>query len=240
MRHNALANTTVGYLVTSRRVSDLNFVGTATVNGDTIEHELTLGARPHNAFDVGRNADGDLVWISLQSAAQEESSSQLSLSSGLKTFEWNPEGDVDVVDEPKPPPKKLVTLLNANRRTVMFALGVVCVLVVVGVSIPAANNTTVSAVAPTAQPTSSPQEIREPHDPEGAAINFVLTGQVSGISVPAGVNPSDFSATVVSQSGEIVLVDVQLQTEAGLTTFATLLLQKSGTAWRIREVFDPR
>jgi hypothetical protein len=48
------------------------------------------------------------------------------------------------------------------------------------------------------------------------------------------------SALVVSSSGEIVLIDVQADLPEGLTTFATLLLQKSGTAWRIREVFDPR
>jgi hypothetical protein len=45
---------------------------------------------------------------------------------------------------------------------------------------------------------------------------------------------------VTSRSGDIVLVDVYASKPSGQKTFATVLLQKSGTQWRMREVFDAR
>lgn len=87
---------------------------------------------------------------------------------------------------------------------------------------------------------SDPEETTQLSEPTEAAIEFVVSGQVPGLVVPEDATRDSLQATVVSTSGDIVLVDVQAQLNDGLTTFATLLLQKSGTAWRIREVFDPR
>jgi hypothetical protein len=67
-----------------------------------------------------------------------------------------------------------------------------------------------------------------------------MQGDVPGIDAPEGLSEDSLSAVVVSRSGEIVLVDIHLMAEGGLTTFATLLLQKTGTTWRIREVYDPQ
>ncbi|MDH6422522.1 hypothetical protein [Aurantimicrobium minutum] len=135
-------------------------------------------------------------------------------------------------------------MLGKYRKPILFAAGAVVVIVAMSLLIP-----TSSAISNTSAPSESsirettlPLATENPtaQDPESAAIAFVLKGEVEGVTPDEDDQASDFQATVVSQSGEIVLVDVLRNEAGGLTTFATLLLQKSGTTWRIREVFDPR
>jgi hypothetical protein len=126
-----------------------------------------------------------------------------------------------------------------HRKPVLFAAGVVVVILGIILFLPHSQSTTQASELPR-ESTSTETAKSENFDPATAAISFVLNGEIEGVSVPPGLDASDFTATVVSQSGEIVLVDVMRNEATGLTTFATLLLQKSGTAWRIREVFDPR
>lgn len=115
-------------------------------------------------------------------------------------------------------------------------------LVFLGLSLTSQPSKNGGSLEQLATPGSSetPVLVDQPTKPTEAAIDFVVSGKVPGVVIPENASRDSLQATVVSTSGEIVLVDVQAQLNDGLTTFATLLLQKKGTAWRIREVFDPR
>jgi hypothetical protein len=136
----------------------------------------------------------------------------------------------------------LVNTLSQRRLLVLTSAVTGVILVFLGLVISGtptnstAASTDESSISPTSQ-IPKPDKVSEPTE---AAIDFVLGGQVPGLTIPGDLTRDSLSATVVSTSGEIVLVDVQAEQPEGLTTFATLLLQKSGATWRIREVFDPR
>ena len=217
-----------------------SFPGTALIDGVEVTHNLSLCVQPGVAIDIGRSPDGDLVWVS-------ELSDQVGLLPSPQLFaplEYSPE----LVKEPAQAVNfeeimegehKLFPVVARYRKPALFAAGAVVVVLGITLFLPRSQSTTQASELPresTSTETAAPAEL----DPASAAISFVLKGELAGLSIPPDAQESDFSASVVSQSGEIVLVDVMHNDATGLTTFATLLLQKSGTAWRIREVFDPR
>jgi hypothetical protein len=235
----------IGYLVEPASHKLGEFTGTAEMNAEPIEHLLTSCAQPGFPIDVGRNEHGDLVWVSERVVGSEIIPS-LSADPLLATTFDPPRSEL-LEDEELPQLRRnsvqeIVRALS-QRRVLVFAsavLGAVLVGVGLGLTSTPSNSTeAMSDTAPKAVFTQQPDPGNE-LEPTQAAIEFVLGGEVPGFTLPSGVSRDSLTATVVSTSGEIVLVDVQADQAEGLTTFATLLLQKSGTAWRIREVFDPR
>ena len=236
----------VGYRIEPGSSGRSTIHGTALIDSDSVEHELTVCAHPHSACDVGRNSDGDLVWVSIRES--NDSSIPLLDTVIAQAERFDPEilpTDIEsehVVGDRQ----RLVLALKdrlSQRKTLLITAGFVSALLFfLGLSVTSAPHNAANSTEKiiTADKTSAQEETTQLSEPTEAAIEFVVSGQVPGLVVPEHATRDSLQATVVSTSGDIVLVDVQAQLNDGLTTFATLLLQKSGTAWRIREVFDPR
>lgn len=247
MNSSASTRLVLGYDVMHYSVSADFLHGQAVLNGEVFSHLLSRGIRRENPIDVGRDENNELVWI--HSEALEEKSS-LALSSvapiGHLPSLFDPPREI-LHSAPESPPEveetshRIHSIRDVVRRVprkVFFAVGVAVALTVVGVTVVRAPGPQQSVPLATEFPsTQAPQSASEP---EQAAIDFVFSGQVDGVVVGQDVTRENLSAHVVSRSGEIVLVEVQQEAEGNLTTFATLLLQKSGATWRIRQVFDPR
>lgn len=220
--------------------------GTAHLDGDPVEHVLTVCAQPHNPVDVGRNSDGDLVWVSEE---DDLTTSIPPLATVLEpVLSFDPEvlpQELEIEHELGKRRSLVLALTDriSQRKMILIVAGVVgALLVFFGLSFTSQPSKIDGSLEQLAAPGSSesPVLVDQLTAPTEAAIEFVVSGQVPGLVIPENASRDALQATVVSTSGEIVLVDVQAQQNDGLTTFATLLLQKSGTAWRIREVFDPR
>lgn len=220
--------------------------GTADIDGVPVEHVLTVCSRPEKYCDVGRNADGDLVWIS----KKEDLATYIPpLVTVLEpVLEYDPEVLPPELDsehelgERRSLVLALTERISQRKRLVIVSGFVSALLVFLGLSLTSQPSKNGGSLEQLATPGSSetPVLVDQPTKPTEAAIDFVVSGKVPGVVIPENASRDSLQATVVSTSGEIVLVDVQAQLNDGLTTFATLLLQKKGTAWRIREVFDPR
>ncbi|MDH6278271.1 hypothetical protein M2118_001248 [Aurantimicrobium minutum] len=235
----------IGYLVEPDSHNHGEFTGTAEINGQPIQHLLTPYAQPGFPIDVGRNENGDLVWVSERGTGRQVIPALSANPSLVMTFD--PPRSEQIEDKELPeiarnPVQVLVGVLSRRRMPVIASAVSGVVLVVVGLGLTSTPTNSTEAMSDIAPSLFSSQQPDPAHvmEPTQAAIEFVLAGQVPGFSLPSGVSRESLTATVVSTSGEIVLVDVHADQAEGLTTFATLLLQKSGTAWRIREVFDPR
>ena len=237
----------VGYQVDRADVSVNSIVGIAQINGEQVEHELSICVQKLEATDVGRSSDGEIVWIS----TCEESATTAPTLKG-KTLEQEfsllPRSFDPVQHEAKLPSEGNETIRDVNfiakvaplakNKRVLFFLGLVSSLIVTGIVFMPGKQPSTEHI-PTHTP-SSPSVDENIQDPTQAALDFVRGGSLSQLTIPEGITSEDLHATVVSQSGEVVLVEVSLRTNEELTTFATLLLQKTGATWRIREVFDPQ
>lgn len=238
----------LGYQVLNYSVSADFLHGEAELNGEVISHLLSRGIRRENPIDVGRDENNELVWIHSEEPVEKHTFSPAVEESVRRVPSlFDPPQEV-IQNAPKDPmemeemPSGIHPIRDVVRRVprkVFFAAGVAVVLTAVGVSVvgapgPEQHSMPLATEYPSAQ---APQPASEP---EQAAIDFVLSGQIEGVSVTLTTTRENLSAHVVSRSGEIVLVEVQEEAEGNLTTFATLLLQKSGATWRIRQVFDPR
>lgn len=209
-------------------------------------HVLSFCAQPSLPIDVGRNEDGDLVWVSRPST-EDNSIPTLNGTPPLPITFDPPE--ITIYPEPEFPGVRerfldSVSRHLSRRRLLVVGsalVGVMLVFLGLGITSTPMNMQGIDSItAPLSIQSPQPSESVSVMEPTEAAIGFVLGGEVSGLVIPDDVTQDSVSATIVSTSGEIVLVDVHATLPEGLTTFATLLLQKSGTAWRIREVFDPR
>lgn len=222
--------------------------GEVELCGELVTHALSRGIRRDNACDVGRDDNNELIWI--HPVARE---AEHTVTAELKATEYVPptlfEQPREYISTSEPLPDlspskndhkfNVWEVLRRIPRKVYFAAGVAIVATCVGLSFIGSSPSDSTLVS-----LSTEMEGNEPpitvSEPEQAAIDFVLSGQVEGASINAEVSQATLTSHVVSRSGEIVLVEVQQEIEGNLTTFATLLLQKSGAAWRIRQVFDPR
>lgn len=236
----------VGYLVQPGNRERKELFGTAEIDGNLVEHKLTPCAQPPNAIDVGRNNDGDVVWVS---AEDRQSTYIPPLNTDFEVMEsFDPEiTPTEIEDEYLPPThrRRVLALTEkfSRRKILVISTGfVTAVLVFIGLNVtfPPLDTADAAQKIITTEMPSTPTVENLISDPAEAAIDFVVSGEIPGITLPEEATRDSLQATVVSSSGEIVLVDVQVELNEGLTTFATLLLQKTGTAWRIREVFDPR
>jgi hypothetical protein len=127
-----------------------------------------------------------------------------------------------------------------RRRIALGAFVVLTAVVTVVVMSPRGTG----SVPPASQLASAvPSVSSEPvgvADPTQASIDFALAGQLPALGAVHGLQRSAFTAVITNRSGDFVLVDVYVTKPTGEKTFATVLLQKAGTQWRMREVFDAR
>lgn len=227
--------------------------GRAFVDGKEIHHVISLCFAHGAACDVGRNAEGELMWISEATDRNIEAGpAQQPLETQSFSFEtlFDPPGFTTTPQTALEPAERVDTApVNQTRwqtirssvadRKVVFAVAgagfVVALAAFVLVPRPVASNTVQLPV-----PLSSISAEQQPADPAQAAIDFIVSGKVDGYLLPEGSSAEDLHAEVISTSGEVVLVEVSQAQEGQLTTFATLLLQKTGSTWRIREVYDPQ
>lgn len=237
----------VGYDVHRTNIAATSVSGSAVINSELVEHELSICVHQIDAIDVGRNLDGETVWISPKSKLPPPALSFIS-GAGDNDHEELPKVFDPVVDgfpeaeviaatnTSRTMRNTLVTL--AGKKRLFLPVGLVLVIAISAiVFIPEKEGQALKMEQSTPQPTIS---AGEETDPEQAAIAFVVGGSLSGITAPPGLRTENVQATVVSTNGEVVLVEVSLMDKATLTSFATLLLQKTGATWRIREVFDPQ
>lgn len=236
----------VGYQVNRADVSVNSIVGKAQINGEQVEHELTICVQKLEATDVGRSFDGELVWISTNAGSATTAPTLIGQTLEQEIFLLPRSFDPVPQEEPPGEGKELIRDVSfiakisplAKNKRVLFCLGLVSLLIFAGlVFIPGNKHSTENIPS---HPTNTPSADVYIQEPTQAALDFVLGGSLSQLRIPDGVTSEDLEATVVSQSGEVVLVEVSLRTNEELTTFATLLLQKTGATWRIREVFDPQ
>ena len=236
----------VGYQIEPSSSGRSTMRGTTQIDGDPVVHVLTVCAQTHNPVDVGRSSDGDLVWISVK---DDITTLIPPLATVLKpVLSYDPEIpplELDSENELGERRSLVLALTDriSQRKMILIVAGFVgTLLVFLGLSLTSPTPKTVNSAEQNVAEGSSegPVDVQQPTKPTEAAIDFVVSGKVPGVVIPENASRDSLQATVVSTSGEIVLVDVQAQLNDGLTTFATLLLQKTGTAWRIREVFDPR
>ena len=247
MAQTQKTHTIIGYRYGEIPPGANTFLATARIDGVEITHQLSICVEPATAIDVGRSSDGDVVWVSeVVDPVAVPVRPSIFLPQEFTPITPEPAGDSRAEATQWETQRKRFSLVGAYKKPALFAAGALVIMVGIGGFLPSisAQSHTKEEPAGSAEKTAEftdPQASEsKPIDPASAAIDFVVNGQVTGVEVEPGTRTSDFTANVVSQSGEIVLVDVLRNEANGLTTFATLLLQKSGTAWRIREVFDPR
>lgn len=247
METSHISKRLVGYVVDNHHPHQSVLHGSALISGEKVEHLLSISSKPEMVCDVGRNTDGDLVWVSPHDPLANDPEPQLwSLFNSTTEVSYDPsETEMSHSSHDLTHSAEMVhslwEKLKQHRSKALFAVGVTSVLLLGGFLLPTSGSSPSHAKNEVSStPTSSSLRNVPAQNASEAAIDFVVEGKIPGITVPEGLSRDSLSATVVSTSGEIVLVDVQADHPEGLTTFATLLLQKSGTAWRIREVFDPR
>ena len=245
MNQSQRSHTLIGYRHGQMTPGANHVIGSSHIDGVDVQHQLSICVQPALPIDIGRSRDGDLVWVSeIDDNLTPPSLPSLFIPQEPSTQQAPVAQEILDNDDSWLPFQDRLQVVGKYRKPIFFAAGAVVVIVAMGLLLPTSSATsdTSASSASSMQETSVPLATENPtaQDPETAAIAFVLKGEVEGVTPDKDDQASDFQATVVSQSGEIVLVDVLRNEESGLTTFATLLLQKSGTTWRIREVFDPR
>lgn len=132
-----------------------------------------------------------------------------------------------------------------RRKTVMMAVGGgLAIVVLVLVLIPPAGSPKSSAVpdVTTTSMAGGPAASAQPDltDPLNASMEMALSGAIAGLGNMQGVARSALRASIVSRAGDIVLIDLAVTKPNGLTAFATVLLQKVGSQWRMRQIVDER
>ncbi|MDH6533048.1 hypothetical protein M2119_001285 [Aurantimicrobium minutum] len=239
----------LGYVVTHYSSFADILHGEAELNGEQVSHQLSRCIRRENACDVGRDEGNELVWVHPEILEDNKPRATLhfSASDSMTPSIFDPPQEHvprvselhETVVSKQDGAHSVWELLRRIPRKILFAAGVGVIATVVGMTLISSPHPDQESVPVAIDPPRT--EVTIPADePEQAAIDFVLSGQVEGVGLGEGVAKDQLSAHVVSRSGEIVLVEVQRDAAGNLTTFATLLLQKSGAAWRIRQVFDPK
>lgn len=218
----------IGYEVEHLDTFSSSFRGSTVIDKEKLTHTLVPTVKPDSPIDVGRSQDSELIWVVKDSLTWSVFSNQIYVPPEIPK-----ENEIfQPVFEPGIKEKILVAV-SSRKRLLFFALGACALFVVLSISgIPS-------------QETVTPEQTQTPEartftsqTPEEAAIEFARMGQVDGLETNSFDESVEFTAQLISQSGEIVLVEVTATQTTGEMTFATLLLQKSERAWRIRQVFD--
>lgn len=247
-------------------------IAVATLDGKRVIQSLSR-LESAQARDVGRDAQGRVVWLSdvvseagTESVASPEVSGDrtevVPLSRLFRPVEYSPpknvqdvsdyrhqqvvQGDVRVSASATRILSQMTNLSNKwiapRRKSVALGLGVLATVLIVLLNAPASEQHVSAPLAsrlPTASHSAGSADVPV-SDPQSAAIDFAMAGQLPALGVVAGISREAYSSVVTSRSGDIVLLDVYVTKPSGQKTFATVLLQKAGTQWRMREVFEPK
>jgi hypothetical protein len=240
-------------------------MGAATLDGAVVIHRLSP-TRLSSALDVGRLATGELLWVSTADAPPRLFDPPVvALNRSPAVAPLSDQADVHA--EPARVASSIWLRLSALGRSVLsgrlgaflrenpaaalasrftrrrIALGVLVVVIAivtaVVVSPRGTGSTPVTSPLASAVPSVSPETVGVA-DPTQASIDFALAGQLPALGPVQGLVRTAFTAVITNRSGDFVLVDVYATKPSGEKTFATVLLQKAGTQWRMREVFDAR
>jgi hypothetical protein len=230
-------------------------MGVSISESESIIHRLSLMETIH-AIDVGRERDGRLLWITVPDS---HDAAELSHASLPKFF--------DPVSIPQPmlnasmsqseessrtalTVKRLSTLRSTiflgrvflTRRRIILITVVLCVGLGAALFMPTASNSVMPdhTSSPSSTSGTIPQEGNVGADPIQSSIDFAMAGDLPALGSLTGLTRNSFTAVITNRSGDFVLIDVYVTKPAGEKTFATVLLQKAGTQWRMREVFDAR
>lgn len=218
----------IGYNADLLEIFSSRFRATAVICGVEVSHTLSPIIKPHRPIDVGRSQDSDLVWVT-------EVDADISV---FTQKQYDP--PIIPIDTQKSAPvfeesftKKVFSELLKRKKVMLFSVGVfvLCALAIFVFPLFGSRNEVPQAgseIIPTVTTDL----------PEQAAIDFVRSGQIKGFSLLEEDPTAELSAHVVSQSGEIVLVEISAEKDSGEITFATLLLQRIESEWRIRQVLD--
>jgi hypothetical protein len=231
------------------------WVGAAIINGERQVQRLSMTAEL-GAVDVGRSPSGELLFVlPLESPGNAKLPATLEAGTYPRFFDPVPQRQLATEASAQPRPSATVWsrvrdvsayLESLRGQIAQPSRRIVIVSIIVGVIIVGVTSllSRTSGEHPQAAATSLPSLSALPEtamsDPVGASIAFAAAGELPALGDISGLPRSAFTAVVTSRSGDIVLVDVYASKPSGQKTFATVLLQKSGTQWRMREVFDAR
>jgi hypothetical protein len=257
--------TWIGYALGRSLPGNAGVVGVATISGQRELHRLVApgaGESLQNALDVGRDATGAVVWVMpvdqrapssagllrareyLAAVSSDEvPEHESALDSGGRLVDLDSSRSLAV--GVRVLATGVVQWMLAHRRPLLFAagVGVVCLTLVL-VALPSTErpqgelSSSVSSGEGHAQE-SSPQEAVPP-SPESVARSFVASGGVDSLTGGAPVPESAVMVDTLSVVGEMCLERVTVTALARETKSATLLLQKSGAGWQVRDVFERR
>lgn len=134
---------------------------------------------------------------------------------------------------------------NRRRATLIASVGVLATGVALLAIPPSASTSQVTRPQESSQAPSSidlsgvPTHI-DMSDPVNSSVELALSGAIAGLGNMQGVARASVQASIASRAGDIVLIDLAVTKPTGLTTFATVLLQKVGSQWRMRQIVDER
>lgn len=257
--------TWIGYALGRSLPGNAGVVGVATISGQRELHRLVAhlaGDNVHEALDVGRDASGAVVWVM---PVDQRSPSSAGLLRARDYLAVVPSGEVPEHEAAPDLGGRLVTQhssdsraggvrglvtgvvqwMLAHRRPLLFAVGVgvVCVTLVLvalpSTERPQGQSSSSVPVAEGHEQEASNQEVAPP-SAESVARAFVASGGVDSLTGGAPVPESAVMVDTLSVVGEMCLERVSVTAAARDTKSATLLLQKSGAGWQVRDVFERR
>jgi len=228
-------------------------MGAATLEGSAVIHRLS-GAMQTSAHDIGRLSTGELLWVSAPDGQPENpaESTPRFFDPPTVLLRERPEASEH---PPGPTPELsvdgLMARVHALRSFQLLAvlprrhliLGAVVIVILIALVFIVSSGASKSTPTTTPVATASSSATAEPvgvTDPSKASIDFAMAGELPALGPIQGLPRSAFVAVITNRSGDFVLIDVYVTKAAGEKTFATVLLQKAGTQWRMREVFDAR
>lgn len=219
----------VGYEVYGSVSSTSNLEGMSTFENQEVRHFLTIGIEPEESIDVGRNEDGELVWVTDSPVLRTISAPNIDLFVRDESKETIPEPQSPQITSVL---TKFVDILSSKRKIIIWGGGLTAVIVMFLLfTLPT------QAEVKNSEPTSLQRQTsgNKLSSPEEAAIDFIRNGYLENFNINTS---GELSAHVVSQSGELVLVEVIASENEASKNFATLLLHKQDTGWHIRQVYD--
>ncbi|MEY4102792.1 MAG: hypothetical protein RIR88_926 [Actinomycetota bacterium] len=229
-------------------------MGVASIGSDRLIHRLCL-AGSSRASDVGRRSDGQLLWV--EAPERDESGDEREVTmprffDPMVTLRSDSE-TLPITEPQESPVAQTLTkirvygkFLRPMRRLLTrrrMILGATVLIAGVGLTLLWPTRSAPVNPVPTSSSTaggSSSQETTTVSDPLKASIDFAIAGELPALGQVQGLPRNSFTATITNRSGDFVLIDVYVTKPSGEKTFATVLLQKTGTQWRMREVFDAR
>ena len=134
--------------------------------------------------------------------------------------------------------------IRRNPKKMWIGCGIFVLLMIAGIFLttPAQeqvrnSESTLASPAPTQSDTTSPSMEERSADPTDIIEELALAGAIEQLGDVSGLQPENVSVSILNKNGDFLLCEVSAKTSE-LTKFATVLLQKAESGWRIRQVFD--